>query len=301
MSLLYVTTLVAPLGATLHSAMVSAVVEMAQKAGGEVEREEWLSPERALDIYARFSDEAAAMAWKKQATSVTDADVYTQLAGNARRKKLLISDMDSTIIEQECIDELAGEVGLKGHVAEITERAMRGELDFESALRERVGLLKGLEEAALGRVLAGRITLMSGARELVQTMRSDGALCLLVSGGFTYFTSHIREKVGFHEDSANLLHIENGKLTGTVQEPILGKEAKKQALEAALKRLGLKADAALAIGDGANDLPMIEAAGLGIAYRAKPKVQAAAGARINHGDLRTALYYQGYKDAEIRG
>jgi phosphoserine phosphatase len=216
---------------------------------------------------------------------------------SVRRKRLFVADMDSTMIGQECIDELADYVGLKAHVAAITERAMRGELAFEPALRERVALLKGLPVAVVEDVIAKRITLTPGARTLVATMRAHGGFTCLVSGGFTLFTSRVAAMIGFDEHRGNTLIVEDGKLAGRVAEPILGREAKYATLIALRDRLGLSVQDTLAAGDGANDIPMIEAAGLGVAYRAKPAVAAVAHARIDHGDLTALLYTQGYARA----
>jgi phosphoserine phosphatase len=217
----------------------------------------------------------------------------------ARRKGLFVADMDSTMIEQECIDELADYAGLKAHVAAITERAMRGEIEFEPALRERVALLKGLPVAVVDEVIAKRITLTPGARTLVATMRANGAYTCLVSGGFTLFTSRVAAMISFDEHRGNTLVIEGGKLAGSVAEPILGREAKLATLIELRERLGLSAQDTLAAGDGANDLAMLEAAGLGVAYHAKPKVAQAAHARIDHGDLTALLYLQGYARADF--
>jgi len=217
-----------------------------------------------------------------------------------RRKKLLLADMDSTMIGQECIDELAAEIGKKDHVAAITERAMRGEIEFEPALRERVALLEGLPVAIVSLVLARKITLTPGGRALVQTMRRDGAHCVLVSGGFTLFAAAIAEKLGFHEHRANTLLVgADGKLEGRVAEPILGKTAKLDALIETRTRLALSVGDTLAVGDGANDLAMLQEAGLGIAYHAKPIVSAAAAARVDHSDLTALLFAQGYTRADI--
>lgn len=202
-----------------------------------------------------------------------------------RRKKLLICDMDSTMITCECIDELADFVGKKAEVSSITERAMNGELQFEEALRERVRLLAGLAESELQRCYEERVKMSKGAKELVQHMRKAGAHCVLVSGGFTFFTSRVAAELGFHEHQGNVLEVVNGKLTGKVLAPILGKEAKLQALQEQCTRLGILPQEALAIGDGANDLPMLLAAGLGVAYHAKPIVQRHARARLNYGSL----------------
>lgn len=220
-------------------------------------------------------------------------DIVTQSTAD-RRKKLLISDMDSTMIEQECIDELADYLGIKVRVATITERAMNGELDFKDALRERVGLLAGLPESALDEVYATRIKIMPGAHTLVATMKHHGAYCLLVSGGFTFFTSRIAAAIGFDDDHANQLEFIDGKLSGKVVEPILDKHAKVKSLEDACAQHQLALSQTLAIGDGANDLPMLQQSGLGVAYHAKPVVQQSAKAAINHNDLSAALYLQGY-------
>lgn len=200
-------------------------------------------------------------------------------------KKLLISDMDSTMIGQECIDELADFVGKKAHVAAITERAMNGELVFEEALRERVALLAGLPIEKLQQCFDERITMMGGAKELVTAFKKQGGKCVLVSGGFTFFTERVAKELGFDEHYSNILEIENGYLTGKVREPILGKEAKLAELHRQCQMLGCTPENVIAIGDGANDLPMLQAAGLGIAYHAKPSVQAQVSARINFGDL----------------
>ncbi|MCC8977100.1 phosphoserine phosphatase SerB, partial [Bradyrhizobium brasilense] len=203
----------------------------------------------------------------------------------ARRKKLFLADMDSTMIGQECIDELADFAGLKAHVAAITERAMRGEIEFESALRERVALLKGLPVSVVDEVLDKRITLTPGGRELVMTMRAHGAYTCLISGGFTLFTKVVAAKVGFQENRANQLQVVDGKLTGEVVEPILGRATKLATLIELTESFDLDEIDTLVVGDGANDLGMIQAAGLGVAYHAKPAVAAAAAVRIDHGDL----------------
>ncbi|OYU86907.1 MAG: phosphoserine phosphatase SerB [Bradyrhizobiaceae bacterium PARB1] len=216
-----------------------------------------------------------------------------------RRKKLFLADMDSTMIGQECIDELADFAGLKAHVAAITERAMRGEIEFEPALRERVALLKDLPVTVVDEVLAERITLTPGGRALVQTMRANGAYTCLVSGGFTLFTAKVAELVGFQENRANELHVQDGKLTGTVAEPILGKAAKLATLVELRESFDLDNLDTLAVGDGANDLAMIQDAGLGVAYHAKPAVAAAAHGRIDFGDLTALLFAQGYKRGEF--
>src|SRR4051794_28292718 len=217
----------------------------------------------------------------------------------ARRKKLFMADMDSTMIGQECIDELADFGGLKAHVAAITERAMRGEIAFEPALRERVALLKGLPVAVVDEVIEKRIRLTPGARTLVATMRANGALTCLVSGGFTLFTSRVAAMIGFDEHRGNTLIVEDGTLAGRAEEPILGRDAKLTTLVELRERIGISPQDTLAAGDGANDIPMIEAAGLGVAYHAKPAVAAAAHARIDHGDLTALLYLQGFARADF--
>jgi phosphoserine phosphatase len=225
-------------------------------------------------------------------------DIVLQPIAN-RRKKLFLADMDSTMIQQECIDELADYVGLKAHVAAITERAMRGEIAFEPALRERVALLKGLPVKAIGEVIAKRITLTPGARTLIATLRAHGAYTCMVSGGFTLFTQPIAAMIGFDENRANTLVLEGDRLAGSVQEPIFGRDTKRATLVDLRTRLKLAKDETMAIGDGANDIDMIAEAGLGVAYHAKPKVTEAADARIDHADLTALLYVQGYRRDEF--
>ncbi|MBD8890533.1 phosphoserine phosphatase SerB [Roseibium litorale] len=257
-----------------------------------------LNPGIAADIAFDGADAQEAETRLRAFLDGKPVDVFVQ-SNEGRRKRLLIADMDSTMIGQECIDELAAELGLKNHIAAITERAMRGEIEFEPALRERVGLLKGLPVEAIGKVLATRISLMPGAKELVRTMKANGAYCALVSGGFTHFTSEIARQIGFDEDQANTLLEDAGALSGLVGEPILGREAKRQRLEKLVAEKGLNFSETLAVGDGANDLAMIGRAGLGVAYHAKPAVAEAADARVNHGDLTTLLYFQGYAASEF--
>jgi phosphoserine phosphatase len=216
-----------------------------------------------------------------------------------RRKKLFLADMDSTMIGQECIDELADFAGLKAHVAGITERAMRGEIEFEPALRERVALLKGLPVSVIDEVLKTRITPTPGGRELVMTMRAHGAYTCLVSGGFTLFTQAVAAQIGFQENRANELVIRDGKFSGEVREPILGRAAKLDTLIDLTESFDLDDIDTMVAGDGANDLGMIQNAGLGVAYHAKPAVAAAAAARIDHGDLTALLYAQGYRREEF--
>jgi phosphoserine phosphatase len=265
-------------------------------------RPRWLAPQVAADIAfvpAGADGERATADMLRREFAGVPIDVIVQPAAG-RRKKLLVADMDSTMIGQECVDELADFVGMKAHVAAITERAMRGEIAFEPALRERVALLEGLEADAVAKVIAERITVTPGARALVRTMRAHGARTALVSGGFTLFTSQIAAMIGFDTDQANRLVIEDGKFTGRVEEPVLGKAAKRAALLRLRDENGLAPVETLAVGDGANDLAMLEEAGLGIAFHAKPAVAAAAYARIDHADLTALVYAQGYTAGDIR-
>ena len=218
-----------------------------------------------------------------------------------RRKRLFLADMDSTMIEQECIDELAGTLGLKDHVAAITERAMRGEIAFEPALRERVALLKDIPVGVVDGLIADTLTLTPGGRTLVQTMAAHGAHTCLVSGGFTLFTGPIAAKLGFAEHRANCLAVADGKLTGAVEDPIVGKAEKRATLMELRDRFGLAPAETMAVGDGANDLDMLGEAGLGVAFRAKPAVAAAARVRVEHADLTALLYLQGYAASEFVG
>jgi phosphoserine phosphatase len=256
----------------------------------------WLDPNHAAEFDIPKLPKNLPTVWDSlQAEGV---DLIAQRSAN-RRKKMLLADMDSTMIAQECIDELAAEAGVGDKVAAITKRAMNGELDFEGALTERVRLLKGVPYSAIGAVLDRRITMMPGGATLVATMKAQGAHTVLVSGGFTAFSAVVAARIGFDEHRANQLLAEDGVLTGEVARPILGREAKVEALEEISTRLGLKASDVLAIGDGANDLGMIGAAGTGIAMHAKPVVQEAAAHRINHGDLTSVLFAQGYTKAEF--
>jgi phosphoserine phosphatase len=250
----------------------------------------WIEPDVACDL--SFEGESAAA---RQALEglIDRTDVIVQPEAG-RAKRLLVADMDSTMITIECIDELADYAGIKAEVAEVTERAMRGELDFEGALDARVALLKGLDAGVIDRCYQERVVIMAGAKALVRTMRANGARCVLVSGGFTVFADRVAREIGFDQALSNTLDIAGGMLSGTVSRPIVGAAAKRETLLAEVETLGLELSATLAIGDGANDIPMIEAAGLGVAYHAKPKTAAAAAARIDHGDLSALLYAQGY-------
>ncbi len=282
---MYIASLIAPAG-VLDPALVDALRNA--WGGGDVQ---WLSPDEAAefplaqvpgnrwDIWAELQDQRV--------------DLVVQPA-EGRRKRMLLADMDSTMIRQECIDELADVAGVGDQVKEITARAMNGELDFEGALLERVALLKGLDAGVIEQVLAERITYMPGGAELVATMTAQGAHCVLVSGGFTAFTARVAADLGFHENRANTLLIEEGALTGDVARPILGREAKVQALQETTERLGLSPAEVIAVGDGANDLGMLGLAGAGVALHAKPSVAAQCDIRVNHGDLTALLFLQGY-------
>jgi len=272
-------------------------IAAAVRSSVEASATDWLSPGRAFDIAFRGDPDSVGAALR-DIDHEWLLDINILPAAN-RRKKLLIADMDSTIIGCECIDELADMAGIKAKIAAITERAMRGELDFPAALRERVSLLKGLAIENLARVYDERVRLTPGARALTDSMRAHGAHTLLVSGGFGFFTSRVAAAAGFEENQGNRLLDDGKRLTGKVAEPILGREAKLQALETAVQRLCIRVDDVLAVGDGANDLDMIRRAGLGVAYHAKPVVAAAAGCSIMHGDLTSLLYLQGYRRDEI--
>ena len=268
-------------------------------AGAHVRETRYLGL-NCIDKHIEGADAPTLRAAAEKAIGELPVDICVQPV-EGRRKRLLVADMDSTIIGVECLDELADYAGKKAEIAAITERAMRGELAFEGALRERVGMLKGLKTTALQRCYDERVWLNPGAETLVRTMVKSGARCVLVSGGFGFFTSRVAEAAGFQRNYANYLAEQQGLLTGEVGEPILGREAKLEALELEAADLGLEIEQTLAIGDGANDLAMIEAAGLGVAYRAKPIVAARADARVDHSDLTALLYFQGYTAEEFTG
>ena len=281
-----VTILASPGRANLDRATVEAL--RIAWGGGTVR---WLNPGVAAEFPVARVPETRWQSW--EALQGLELDLVVQ-PGGGRRKRMLLADMDSTMIGQECIDELADMAGVGPRVAAITARAMNGELDFEAALLERVGLIKGLPESVIGRVLAERITFTPGGRTLIATMRANGGHAALVSGGFTAFTIAVASALGFDEHRANTLLAENGRLTGEVARPILGREAKIAALTEITARLGLSHADVLAVGDGANDLGMLHLAGAGVALHAKPSVAAQCDIRINHGDLTALLYIQGY-------
>jgi phosphoserine phosphatase len=269
---------------------VSLLTDALAASGAAITRADWLEPEKAYDI-AFTGDAAQARAAIEE--RVSGVDVIVQLEAE-RRRKLIIADMDSTMITVECIDELADYAGIKPQIAEVTEAAMRGELDFEEALRSRVALLKGLPESTIDQCLAERVKIMPGAKELVRTVIANGGQAILVSGGFSRFAEPVAREIGFDRAIANRLGIAHGALDGTVVGPIVGAQTKRDTLLTALSQHGWQASEAIAVGDGANDIPMIEAAGLGVAYHAKPKTKAAAGAAVAYGDLSVLLYAMGF-------
>ena len=286
-----VSLIAAPAAANLDGDLPQGI---AARWGGSEPR--WLAPGIAAEFDIAATPDDIDQVWAD--LQVIGIDMVIQPA-EGRRKKVLLADMDSTMIDQECIDELADFAGVGPRVADITARAMNGELDFHEALIERVSLLAGLDEGVIQKVLDSRITLASGGRELVATMRAHGAHAALVSGGFTAFTTAVADQLGFDEHRANILLADGGVLTGHVALPVLGREAKIEALERITERFGLSPQDVMAVGDGANDLGMIQLAGSGVALHAKPAVAAQAQIRINHGDLTALLYLQGYAQADF--
>ena len=279
-----------PNDSELDPALAAAI---AGETGGELN---WLNHAIACEIIEPKSTDALDIARQIIGQRRVDAAIVPT---EQRRKQILIADMDSTMIEQECIDELAAALGIKEQVDEITDRAMRGELDFGQALDTRVALLKGLERKVVEQVRREQITLMPGGRALVQTMKAYGAYTSLVSGGFTLFAEYFAKRIGFDEAVANVLEFDGEQLTGTVTKPIVDKDTKRERLVALAAERNLQLSQTIAVGDGANDLDMIRIAGFGVAMHAKPAVAAEAGIRIDHGDLTALLYLQGYSDEEI--
>ncbi|WP_294137181.1 phosphoserine phosphatase SerB [Sphingobium sp.] len=288
---MFVATLVA--SASMGQGDIAQALDRLAQSGCQPGDTLWLDADKAADIFFA-ADPVAARAALTDLGQGIDIIVQPQAT---REKALIIADMDSTMITVECIDELADYAGIKPQIAEITERAMRGELDFAGALDERVALLKGLDDSAIDRCRAERVTIMPGAKALVRTMKARGARALLVSGGFTRFTGPVAEEIGFDAAVANVLEIADGALLGTVSRPIVDAARKRAELEAMIAG-GIDRALTLAVGDGANDIPMIEGAGLGVAYHAKPKTRAAAAAEIVHGDLSVLLYAQGIASAD---
>jgi len=291
---MYVVTL---LTAPSNPSLESALVENLRNAWGGGDAD-WLAVNEAAEFAVEQIPSNFWDVWESLQAEGVDLVIQPT---EGRRKKMLLADMDSTMIQQECIDELADEAGVGERVKDITARAMNGELDFEGALIERVGLLKGLPVTVIDKVLADRITLMPGGKALLATMKANGAYAALVSGGFTAFTAKVAAELGFDENRANTLLTHSDELSGDVGRPILGREAKVQALEEITARLGISEDEVIAVGDGANDLGMLTRAGAGVALHAKPSVAAQCNVRINHGDLTALLYVQGYKKAEFVG
>lgn len=287
---MFVITLIAP-----HGGLDPALVESLRNAWGG-QSAQWLAADEAAEFAIATQPANFGDVWKDLQGMGVDL-VCQPLEG--RCKKMLLADMDSTMIQQECIDELADEAVVGTHVADITARAMNGELDFEAAIDERVGLLKGLDAAIIGHVLETRISYMPGGRALVQTMKAQGGYSALVSGGFTAFTAQVAEELGFDENRANTLEIAEGKLTGRVVRPILGQQAKLDALGDITARLGIGTQDVIAVGDGMNDLLMLSNAGTGVALHGKPALQEKCAVRINHGDLTALLYLQGYAKTEF--
>lgn len=287
------TLLTAPSAANLDPALVDNLRNA--WGGGDAQ---WLATDEAAEFSIAQLPDNQWTVWADLQDLGVDLIIQPT---RGRRKKMLLADMDSTMIQQECIDELADEAGVGERVKDITARAMNGELDFEGALTERVGLLAGLSERVIQDVLDCRITLMPGGTALLATMKANGAYAALVSGGFTAFTEHVASTLGFDENRANTLLVSDGELTGKVGLPILGREAKVAALKEITSKLGLDHSEVMAVGDGANDLGMLELAGAGVALHAKPSVAAQCDIRINHGDLTALLYIQGYAKSDFAG
>lgn len=286
-----------PGGIDLTQSEFESIVDAITHQGAFVENVEWLSENEAVDIYVKGIERDELMGVLANYTARLPFDFYVQGTEN-RRKKLFLSDMDSTIIACECVDELADFVGKKEEVAKITNLAMAGKLDFNSALRERVALLKGLHESTLQKCYDERVVLNPGAKTLVKTLAANDVTCVLVSGGFTFFTERVALECGFHYNHANLLDREKGVLNGRVVEPILGGEAKRATLFGYMREHDIPHALTMSSGDGANDIPMLTECSLGVAYRARPAVRQAVDCHINHCELTAMLYMQGYKKSE---
>ncbi len=300
----HIVTLISnPSDPALSDSLITQARAALEDGGTATGEPQWLAPDVACDIPCQVpqADLAPTMTALRTALATAPLDMAIQHA-RTRRKRLLVADMDSTMIAVECIDEIADLIGIRAEVSAITERAMNGDLDFEAALNERVSLLKGLDTERLEGVYADRVRFTPGAQVLVATMRAHGAFTALVSGGFSFFTERVGEALGFHWTQANELDVDaNGKLTGKVVPPVLGRQAKAYALQAIATQRDILVPETMAVGDGANDLAMLGAAGTGVAYHAKPAVAAEAHVRIDHGDLTALLYLQGFKQAEFAG
>jgi phosphoserine phosphatase len=292
----HILTLIAPPG-HLPASLVARVRASLLDLGGRPGTPDWLAEAEAADLPFYDLAPAQADAIARRALEGAPVDCIAQEA-EGRRKKLLVADMDSTIVTAETLDELAAHAGVQDQIAAITQRSMNGEIDFATSLRERVAMIKGLALAALEDTWA-KIELMPGAEVLVRTMAAHGAHCAIASGGFTWFTSRVADKVGFHSHHANILLDDGARLTGRVAEPVFDRDAKLTILKRLAAELGLPLSATAAVGDGANDLAMLGAAGLGVAFRAKPVVAASARARVDHADLRALLYAQGFRAADF--
>ncbi len=294
----HILTLIAPMAGALTGAIVAPAMAALNGLGAEVGDADWLAPEEACDVPFAGVAAGTAAAAVGRVLAALPVDVCVGPAAN-RRKRLLVADMDSTIVAAETLDELAAAAGRQREVAAITARAMAGDVDYADSLRKRVAMLEGVPETALAETLT-RLSTTPGAATLVRTMATAGAYTLLVSGGCRYFTERIASRLGFDGERGNRFETAAGRLTGRVGEPILDKHAKKRALVETAKARGIPLEATLAVGDGANDVPMIEAAGLGVAYRGKPVLVGTARARIEHGNLTAVLYMQGYRRDEFR-